>query len=268
LVVRRAVPRWSGVRVLVVGRTATRLLNSAKRGAYLRIKPSLPAAAAGMCSPTPDARPSLRRTATWVAVAVLSGLVAAYALSFLVRGAAAFPPVLRESFLARPWGIYPHAALGAIALLVGPLQFRRSLWIRRRALHRRLGIVYVVCAALTGTVGVYMAAFSFGGWITHVGFGLLGFFTLATTLAAFVRIRQRRVAEHREAMILSFACIFAAVTLRLELPLLIVAFQGDFPPAYAVVSWLSWVPNLAWAWWYVTRRRGREDLPSLSSARA
>jgi hypothetical protein len=47
-------------------------------------------------------------------------------------------------------GIYPHAALGAIALVVGPLQFRRSLWIHRRALHRRLGIVYVACAALRG----------------------------------------------------------------------------------------------------------------------
>jgi uncharacterized membrane protein len=201
-------------------------------------------------------------------VAVLSALVAAYALSFLVRGAAAFPPALRESFLARPLGIYPHAALGAIALVVGPLQFRRSLWIHRRALHRRLGIVYVACAALTGAVGMYMAAFSFGGWITHLGFRLLGFFTLATTLVAYARIRRRRVAEHREAMIFSFACIFAAVTLRLELPLLILAFRGDFPPAYAVVSWLSWVPNLAWASWYMTRSREREDLPSFSSARA
>jgi hypothetical protein len=36
----------------------------------------------------------------------------------------------------------------------------------------------VACAALTGTVGIYMAAFSLGGWVTHLGFGLLGFFTL------------------------------------------------------------------------------------------
>jgi uncharacterized membrane protein len=203
-----------------------------------------------------------------VAVEVFSALIAIYALSFLVRGAAAFSPEFRESFLARPWGIYPHAALGAIALLVGPLQFRRSLWIRRRALHRRLGIVYVACAAVTGTVGMYMAAFSLGGWITHLGFGLLGFFTLVTTLVAYARIRQRRVAEHREAMIFSFACVFAAITLRLELPLLVLAFGGDFPRAYAVVSWLCWAPNLALAWWYVTRRRERDNLPSISSVRA
>ena len=160
-----------------------------------------------------------------------------------------FRQLLRDSFLARPWGIYPHATLGAIALLVGPLQFRRTLWIHRRALHRRLGKVYVVCASVTGMVGMYMAAFSFGGWITHVGFGLLGFFTLTSTLVAYARIRQRRVAEHRKAMIFSFSCIFAAVTLRVELPLLVLAFGGNFSPAYAVVSWLCWVPNLAWASW-------------------
>ena len=86
---------------------------------------------------------------------------------------------------------------------------------------------------------------------------------MTTTLVAYARIRQRRVAEHREAMIFSFSCIFAAVTLRVELPLLVLAFQGDFPPAYAIVSWLCWVPNLAWASWYVTRSRQHDDLPSL-----
>ena len=34
-------------------------------------------------------------------------------------------------------------------------------------------------------------------------------------------------------MIFSFSCIFSAVTLRVELPLLVLAFQGDFSPAYA-----------------------------------
>jgi uncharacterized membrane protein len=216
---------------------------------------------------TRTAVPSWHRTAVWVVMAGLSAIVAACALSFLVRGAAAFPPPIRESFLARPWGIYPHATFGAIAVLLGPLQFRRTLWIHRRALHRNLGKVYVVCASVTGLVGMYMAAFSFGGWITHLGFGLLGFFTLTSTLVAYARIRQRRAADHREAMIFSFACIFSAVTLRIELPLLVLAFQGNFPAAYAIVSWLCWVPNLAWASWYVARSRQRDDLPTLSPVR-
>jgi hypothetical protein len=57
-------------------------------------------------------------------------------------------------------------------------------------------------------------------------------------------------------MLVSYSLIFAAVTLRIELPLLIIAF-GDFTPAYRVVAWLSWVPNLLWAAWYARRIAGR-----------
>jgi hypothetical protein len=55
------------------------------------------------------------------------------------------------------------------------------------------------------------------------------------------------------------------VTLRIELPLLIMAF-GDFTPAYQVVSWLSWVPNVLWAEWYV-RRTGSVPLPAVERVR-
>jgi hypothetical protein len=60
------------------------------------------------------------------------------------------------------------------------------------------------------------------------------------------------IAAHRVWVLRSYALIFAAVTLRLELPLLAVAF-GDFLPAYRTVAWLCWVPNLLWTEWY--RRR-------------
>ena len=55
-------------------------------------------------------------------------------------------------------------------------------------------------------------------------------------------------------MLRSYALVFAAVTLRIELPLLTMAF-GDFTPAYQVVAWLCWVPNALWAEWYI--RRGK-----------
>jgi hypothetical protein len=53
------------------------------------------------------------------------------------------------------------------------------------------------------------------------------------------------------------------------LPLLIVGI-GDFPPAYAVVSWLAWAPNLLWAEWFVRRSRPTiaADLPRHSMAGA
>jgi uncharacterized membrane protein len=188
---------------------------------------------------------------------VFSFLIAFYALSFHVRREAAFPPDLRESFSARPWGIYTHVLFGGIALLVGPFQFRRGILARRRALHRNLGKVYLVAATLTGIGGIYMAAYSFGGMNTHFGFGILGALTAASTLIAYKYIRAFDVKHHREWMIRSFALIFAAVTLRIWLPLLIVYYKGDFPPAYAIVAWLCWVPNLLLAEWWIRRTRTR-----------
>jgi hypothetical protein len=51
----------------------------------------------------------------------------------------------------------------------------------------------------------------------------------------------------------------------LWLPLLILAF-GDFTPAYQVVSWLSWVPNLLWAEWHARRTIGA-PLPAIERLR-
>jgi uncharacterized membrane protein len=197
---------------------------------------------------------------------VLSFIIALYALSFYVRREHAFPPDIRDSFVARPWGIYTHVLFGALALMIGPFQFRRGILLDRRALHRRLGKIYLVAASMTGIVGLYMALYSFGGLNTHFGFGILGVLTTATTVTAFLRIRALDVKHHREWMIRSFALIFAAVTLRIELPLLIVAYKGAFAPAYGIVAWLCWVPNLLWADWYIrySRRRPASEVPAHS----
>ena len=209
----------------------------------------------GTLTTAPRATPTAASRAWW-AVLLLSLLVAAYGASYVARGEVAFVGELAESFRARPWGIIGHAAFGTLALLAGPLQFRSALRARHRRLHRAVGRVYVVAALGTGATGVFMSVWSFGGAVTHVGFGVLGVLVMATTGLAFARIRAGDVAAHRAWMVRSFALIFAGVTLRIELPLLIGVFGGEFLPAYRLVAWLSWVPNLAWAEWWVRRRSG------------
>lgn len=208
---------------------------------------------------------SRQKPRAWWLMSVLAALVALYGLAYFVRGERMFVGELADSFRARPWGIYTHVLFAAIALATGPLQFHRGLLARRRALHRNLGKVYVVSALAGGGVsGLYMAAYSFGGWITHLGFGALAALTLVTTAVAYLKIRAREVSAHREWMIRSFALIFAAVTLRLWLPLLIVAHGGEFAPAYLWVSWLAWAPNLALAEWHIRRSR-RVQAPATQS---
>lgn len=202
--------------------------------------------------PAPSRAPR-RAPRAWWAILILSLLVAAYGASYVVRGDAAFVGELAASFRARPWGIISHAAFGTLALLAAPLQFRADLRARHRRLHRTLGKLYVGAAFGTGATGLFMAAFSFGGAVTHLGFGLLAVLVMATTGMAFARIRAGDVAAHRAWMVRSFALIFAGVTLRIELPLVIAAYGGAFEPAYQWIAWLSWVPNLLWAEWWVRR---------------
>jgi len=132
---------------------------------------------------------------------------------------------------------------------------------------RILGRIYVISCLVIGTAGIYMAVYSFGGWITHLGFGTLGVLLLLTTLAGYLAIRRHDVERHRDWMIRSYALIFAAVTLRIELPLLIASF-GDFTPAYLVVSWLCWVPNAIVGEALVRRIRRRESSGAYAAATA
>ncbi len=68
--------------------------------------------------------------------------------------------------------------------------------------------------------------------------------------------RMRRFQIHREWMVRSFALALAAVTLRVELPLLLLA-HNSFHAAYITVSWLCWIPNLILAecWLRLSIRR-------------
>jgi len=60
---------------------------------------------------------------------------------------------------------------------------------------------------------------------------------------AYINIRNKRVEQHQKMMIYSYAACFAAVTLRIWLPLLVMGI-GNFTIAYTIVAWLCWVPNL------------------------
>jgi len=66
--------------------------------------------------------------------------------------------------------------------------------------------------------------------------------------------RAREIPAHRRWMIRNYSLTFAAVTLRLYLPL---AFLLGIPfeLSYPLVAWLCWVPNLVAAEYLVSRLR-------------
>jgi hypothetical protein len=105
--------------------------------------------------------------------------------------------------------------------------------------------------------GFRIAMESFGGLPTHVGFGMLAALWFFTAAMAYQRIMRGSVQSHREWMIRNFALTFAAVTLRIWLPLMTGPMGIAFPPAYVTISWLCWVPNLLVAEMLVSAARRR-----------
>lgn len=148
---------------------------------------------------------------------------------------------------------YGHITFGGISLLTGWTQFSRALRRRYIDWHRSLGKVYVISALLSGACGVYLAFFATGGLVSGMGFFLMGVCWIYFTVRAYLAIRASDQNKHEAYMIFSFATCFAAVTLRIWMPILVLIF-GEFLIAYKIVAWLCWVPNLAFAFIWVRRR--------------
>ena len=194
-----------------------------------------------------------RPVVAWWALAVAATGVGGYGLLLMDARQA------QDSVPGMPWLDEVHFASGGLALLVGVWGFRRDVLRGRPALHRWLGKLYVLSVLVSGLAAAAMAPFAMHGTATHLGFGLLALLWLLTTWLGWRRIHKRReVAAHRRWMVRSYALCCAAITLRVQLAPLAYALQG-FEPAYQVVSWSCWLPNLLFAeWWLLrTRRRAR-----------
>lgn len=150
-------------------------------------------------------------------------------------------------------GFYGHILFGGLALLIGWAQFSKKLRNANLNRHRNIGKAYIIAALISGSCGIYIGFYATGGLISSLGFISLGIVWLFTTLKAYFAVRNRDLQLHQGLMIYSYAACFAAVTLRIWLPLLGFVF-GDFETAYRIVAWVCWVPNIIFAYYWVHRK--------------
>jgi len=183
-----------------------------------------------------------------VATTTLFGLLALMCLSVALFSARFLlpSPIMAESMAphlqARPIIFLAHVAGGVTALALGAFQL--VTWRGpRRAWHRMAGRVYVVACLVGALAGLGLALTTSAGPLAGLGFGLLAVVWFATTTLAWRKAVAGDFAQHRRWMIRSLALTFAAVTLRVMIPLSMM--NGlDFAIAYPAIAFLCWIPNL------------------------
>jgi uncharacterized membrane protein len=187
-------------------------------------------------------------------MAALALLMAVLASRYLFGGPEVYFPEQRAVYLAHNSAIIAHIAGSLVATLIGPFQFlvrsRAGRWLH---VHRWLGRGYLLGVLIGGAAGLYMATLAYGGWSNRLGFAILAALWLYTGWMAYTRIRAGNIDSHRAWMIRNYALTFAAVTLRLWQGV----FQASglsFDAGYAIVAWLSWLPNLVVAEMMIRRR--------------
>ncbi len=229
-------------------------------------------------------RPGQERPRRWSWTAVLLTSLALAAFSLSQYTAASLETLARQSpggvvstYVHRPVGVqvalYLHIGFSSVALLLGPLQFIRATRRRWPALHRWTGRTYLACVAGGSAAALALSLASSVAFTGFFGFGTLAVLWAWTGWRAWRAIRARDLPDHQAWMTRNFALTYAAVTLRLEVALLVaVQFAlagGHLDPAaavttaYAPLPFLAWIPNLVVAE-YLLRRRG---LPALRLVR-
>jgi uncharacterized membrane protein len=203
---------------------------------------------------------------SWWVMTILACMVAGYGIvQYLIIGAeqAGFVQSKLSEFnihLSSLWYVVLtiHVISSVIALIIGPFTLSKSFREKSLKRHRTLGRVYLLSILFGGGSGFYLAFYATGGVISTLGFGSLSILWWVSAYLALQNIKRKRIKVHREWMIRNYSLTFAAVTLRLWLALFVVLFGVDsFGTSYTIISWLSWVPNLIVAEYWVRSSRAK-----------
>lgn len=200
----------------------------------------------------------------WLTVAILATMTGIYPVVYYFYPSGRFGVLASKSdeLLASHFyqgSFYTHITFGGMALLIGWMQFSKKIRARRMELHRGIGKAYMVAVALSGVSGYAIAMSANGGPVCMAGFGLLALVWLYTDLRGYRAIRRLDIDQHRAWMLRNYALTFAAVTLRVYLPLATSVLHFGFLPSYRAISWLAWVPNLLVAEWLIRKYKEQPE---------
>jgi uncharacterized membrane protein len=123
---------------------------------------------------------------------------------------------LDKIFTPHPILTLIHILPGMVFLLLAPFQFSAGFRSRHLRAHRIMGRILLICGFIVGATALVMSfAMPAIGGVNQAAatilFGVLFLFALGK---AYVHIRRREIAQHREWMIRAFAIGLAVTTIR------------------------------------------------------
>lgn len=198
----------------------------------------------------------------WAIIVILAILVGLIPVFYLKDGVSEGYLELKsqEVLKSKMWWffLYTHIVSGGVAILIGWIQFNKTLQKKRFNWHRTIGKLYVVSALIASISGFYLGFFATGGWLPALGFITVSCIYFYTTLMGFLSIKKKQLIEHQNYMTYSYAACLAAVSLRVFVPLS--SFITDnYVLSYTIIAWFAWIPNLMIAAW-VNKKRSVNSL--------
>ncbi|PNS16207.1 Lid2 complex component lid2 [Sphaceloma murrayae] len=171
----------------------------------------------------------------------LALITAAYALVFMF-GMPPGNPIVRRRMMGSYSGRY-HVACGFLALVIGPAQLLDDWRRRYPLLHVWAGRIYMVCILFSSVAGFKVSIGALAHPIGNAGFSVLATAWLYTAIRGWTSIRKGNIVAHRDWMLRNFALTYAAPTLRVLLPsMILLGMDGRL--ALSINGYLCWIPNL------------------------
>ncbi|MBW4053541.1 MAG: DUF2306 domain-containing protein [Proteobacteria bacterium] len=218
---------------------------------------SSPSVSAQQQSAIAPSRRSILKRIAWIAY----GLLALSA--FLFTSVPILQPTnpMHDLLYSQRWLLFPHIAGALTVLILGPLQFSRTLRQRNPARHRLLGKCYIA-GVLVATIPAVLMARHYPAFLPY-SVTINAFLWLTNTAAAFLAARNGRFEQHRRWMARSYAMTATFVVPRIPLPFAVyndmsLEAGSYFLLAVAIVALL--IADLIVDWEAITARRLRRGV--------
>jgi hypothetical protein len=152
------------------------------------------------------------------------------------------------------WLLVPHVAGAALALTTGAVQFSSRIRRWNLGFHRITGRVYVGAICVAGPAAIVMSHGTIYFTATLVQAGAW----LVTAIAALLTARNRRIEQHRQWVVRSYAVTFTFIVLHVLNP---TGFwrhftEPDYATAIIICTFLAvLVPDVWFSWVDIKRSR-------------